>query len=145
MHLHLKYPLEPDSAPRHAAAVVEAALDISGAELDYSPSSIELVEEIIDSFRSDGATCDEMAESLAEFGCYVGEILVRHAGGTWRHGPATQHTVPLAVELPGPRRCHPVDWVFRRLEHGPDVSIRALYSAVTGEGTPGDGSAAADM
>ncbi|MEU6840428.1 hypothetical protein ABZ930_00970 [Streptomyces sp. NPDC046716] len=134
MHLHLKYPLEPDSAPRHAAAVVEAALDISGAELDYSPASIELVEDIVDSFRSDGATCDEMAESLAEFGCYVGEILVLHAGGTWREGTDTDSPVPLVVELPGRRRCHPVDWVFRRLEHGSDVSVRALYAtAVHGE------------
>ncbi|MYT69075.1 MULTISPECIES: hypothetical protein [unclassified Streptomyces] len=136
MHLHLKYPLEPGSAPRHAAAVVEAALDISGAELDYSAGSIDLVEDIVDSFRSDGATCDEMAESLAEFGCYVGEILVRHAGGAWRHAPAGHHPVPLVVELPGPRLCHPVDWVFQRLEHGPDVSISALYATAVHDGAP---------
>ncbi|MBO1329874.1 hypothetical protein [Streptomyces sp. VRA16 Mangrove soil] len=136
MQLHLKYLLEPDSASRLAADVVATASDISGADLDYSPGSIGLLEEIVDDFRSDGATGGEMAESLVAFGCYVGEILIRHVGGAWRHCPAETQTVPLAVELLDGRRCRPVDWVFDRLEHGSAVSIRSLYDAAD-RGTPG--------
>ncbi|MFE9611744.1 DUF3806 domain-containing protein [Streptomyces sp. NPDC006012] len=128
MQLHLNYPLEPDSAPRRAAAIVEAAADISYARLDYSPDSIGLVEDIVDGFRTDGATGQEMADSLVGFGCYVGEILTRHAGGAWRRVSDDEHAVPLVVELPDTRECHPIDWVFRRLEHGADVSIRDLYA-----------------
>ncbi|MGY0021483.1 hypothetical protein [Streptomyces sp. cg35] len=137
MQLHLKYPLEPGSAPRLAAAVVAAASDISGIELDYGPDSIALVEDIVDGFRSDGATSGEMAESLVAFGCYVGEILVRHASGTWRHAPAPHREFPLVVELPGAIECDPIDWVFRRLEHGSDLSVRALYAAAGRDGAPG--------
>lgn len=142
MQLQLKYPLEPDSAPRLAAAVVASAADISDAELDYSPGTIELVEEIVDGFRSDGATCGEMAESLVAFGCYIGEILIRRAGGVWRHAPATRQAIPLVVQLPDVRQCQPIDWVFRRLEHGPDVSISALYAAAA-QGNPTRSPAAA--
>lgn len=133
MQLHLNYPVEPDSAPLHAAAIVVTAADISDAELDYSPESIGLVEDIVDGFRSDGATGEEMADSLVAFGCYVGEILTRHAGGAWGRAHGSQHTVPLVVELPDTRECHPIDWVFRRLELGAGVSIRTLY-AEAGQG-----------
>ena len=129
MQLHLKHPLEPGSAPRHAADIVAAAADISGAELDYSPDSIDLVEDIVDGFRAVGATGEELAESLIAFGCYVGEVLTRNAGGAWRCAPASHRTVPLVVQLPGARECHPIDWVFNRLEYGADVSIRGLYAA----------------
>ncbi|MGP4011426.1 hypothetical protein [Streptomyces sp. 4N124] len=137
MQLHLNYPLEPDSAPLHAAAIVEVAADISDAELDYSPGSIGLVEDIVDGFRTEGATGQEMADSLVGFGCYVGEILTRRAGAVWRYTPDSQHTVPLAVELPDARECHPIDWVFRRLEHGAAVSICGLYAEVAPDTGPG--------
>ncbi|WP_151485168.1 DUF3806 domain-containing protein [Streptomyces albicerus] len=140
MQLHLNYHLEPDSAPLHAAAIVEVAADISDAELDYSPGSIGLVEDIVDGFRSDGATGQQMADSLVAFGCYVGEILTRHAGAVWRYTPDSQHTVPLVVELPDARECHPIDWVFRRLEHGADVSICGLYAEASLESGPAAGS-----
>ncbi|GGM16806.1 hypothetical protein GCM10010129_71250 [Streptomyces fumigatiscleroticus] len=130
MQTRLNSPLEPGSAPRHAAAIVAAAADISGAELDYSPESIDLVEDIVDGFRAEGVSGEDMAESLIAFGCYVGEILTRHVGGVWRYAPASHPTsVPLVVELPGARECRPIDWVFRRLECGADVSIRDLCAA----------------
>ncbi|WP_320779281.1 DUF3806 domain-containing protein [Streptomyces sp. CRN 30] len=124
MQLHLSAPPAPDSAPRFAAAIVAAAADISDAELDYGPAAIETVEEIVDGFRSDGATAQEMAESLVAFGCYVGETLIRQGGGSWRHEPDAPGAVPLVVEAPDGRLLDPIDWVFRRLEHGADVSIR---------------------
>jgi hypothetical protein len=134
MQVHLNPPLEPGNAPRHAAAIVATAADISGAELDYSPESIDLVEDIVDGFRAEGVTGEHMAESLIAFGCYVGEILTRHVGGAWRQAPMVSPTaVPLVVELPDARECQPIDWVFRRLEFGADVSIRDLY-AVAGAG-----------
>ncbi|MFG2356959.1 hypothetical protein [Streptomyces sp. NPDC048521] len=130
MQVHLNPPLEPANAARHAAAIVAAAADISGAELDYSPESIDLVEDIVDGFRAEGVTGEDMAESLVAFGCYVGEILTRHIGGAWRDAPAAHPTaVPIVVELPDARECHPIDWVFSRLEFGADVSIRDLYAA----------------
>ncbi|GGJ29438.1 hypothetical protein [Streptomyces brasiliensis] len=144
MQVHLNPLLEPGNAPRHAAAIVATAADISGTELDYSPESIGLVEDIIDGFRDEGVTGEEMAEALVAFGCYVGEILTRHVGGAWRPAQAAHPTTAsLVVELPDARECHPIDWVFRRLTSGTDISIRALYAtaaaqnSATDEGTHG--------
>jgi len=139
MQVHLNPPLEPGNAPRHAAAIVATAADISGAELDYSPESVVLVEDIVDGFRAEGVSDEDMAESLVAFGCYVGEILTRHAGGAWRRALAAQATTfPLVVELPDARECHPIDWVFRRLKFGTDVSIRDLCTAAGAEHGPSD-------
>ncbi|MFJ5035829.1 hypothetical protein ACIQB5_49470 [Streptomyces sp. NPDC088560] len=139
MQVHLTPPLEPSDASRHAAAIVAAAADISGAELDYSPGSIGLVEEIIDDFRAEGVTGEDMAESLVGFGCYVGEMLARHFDGAWRCAPdPLSRTVPLVVELPGARECDPIDWVFRRLSIGTDISIRDLYTEAGAGGRPHD-------
>ncbi|MER7930276.1 hypothetical protein ABTY96_45430 [Streptomyces sp. NPDC096057] len=142
MQVHLNPPLEPGNASRHAAAIVATAADISGAELDYSPESILLVEDIVDGFRAEGVTGEDMAESLIAFGCYVGEILTRHAGGAWRHALTAQVTdlpLPLVVELPDSRECHPIDWVFRRLRSGTDVSIRDLCLAAGMDHGPATG------
>ncbi|CAL9280431.1 hypothetical protein [Streptomyces sp. SudanB182_2057] len=130
MQVHPNPPLDPGNAPWHAAAIVAAAADISGARLDYSPESIALVQDIVDGFRAEGVTSEDMKESLVAFGCYVGEIMTRHLGGAWRPAPDTHPTnAPLIVELPDARQCHPIDWVFSRLRCGADVSIRELYAA----------------
>ncbi|MGW0858429.1 hypothetical protein [Streptomyces sp. NPDC002690] len=136
MQLHLNHPPEPHSAPRLAAAIVEAAADISEVELDYSPGSIDVVEDIIDGFRTDGVTGEEMAESLVSFGCYVGEILLRHAGGSWHAAAGASSVSPLAVRLPDGREHHPIDWVFQRLERGAGTSVRDLYVRAVAGGTP---------
>lgn len=130
MQVHLTPPLEPGNAPQLAAAIVAAAADISDAELDYSPQSIEVVEDIVDGFRAEGVSREEMAESLVGFGCYLGEIVTRHIGGAWRYTPAAAYV----VVLPDARECYPVDWVFSRLESGAAVSIRDLYAAAAAGG-----------
>lgn len=136
---HLNPPLEPAHAPRYAAAIVATAADISGAELDYSPESIGVVEGVVDDFRAEGVTDEDMAESLIGFGCYVGEILIRHAGGTWQLvPPAHPATAHLVVALPRARECDPIDWVFRRFELGAGVSIRDLYAAAGAADRPAD-------
>ncbi|WP_344443212.1 hypothetical protein, partial [Streptomyces kunmingensis] len=95
------------------------------------------MEGIVDGFRTDGATGVEMAESLVAFGCYVGEILTRYAGGAWQHTPGAARGVPLTVRLPGARECDPIEWVFRRLEAGAAVSIRQLYTEALPSGPSG--------
>ncbi len=117
MQTHHIPPPEPGDVPRLAAAIVEAAADISGAALDYSPGSLAAVEEIIDGFRAEGVNGGEMAESLIAFGCYVGEVLTRHFGGVWKPAPADGGAgAPPVVDLPDGREYDPIAWVFRCLE-----------------------------
>ncbi|MFJ3672557.1 hypothetical protein ACIPSE_39475 [Streptomyces sp. NPDC090106] len=135
MQVHLNPPLDPGSPPELAAAIVAAAADISDATLDYSPESIDVVEDIVDGFRAEGVSDEEMGESLVGFGCYLGEIVIRHIGGTWRPAPATHPTTaPFVVVLPDARECHPIDWVFSRLKSGAAVDIRVLYATAAADG-----------
>lgn len=130
MRLRLKYALEPANAGRFAADIALAAANVSGVELDYTPDSLRHVDEIIEGMRSDGATSDQVGETLFGFGCYVGEVLNRNAGGVWRL--ATQQEVdffgfPMVIELPTGRVCNPIGKAFKRLEQGPADSLPYFY------------------
>ncbi|GAA3478238.1 hypothetical protein GCM10018966_027680 [Streptomyces yanii] len=63
--------------------------------------------------------------------------------GAGRRAPASHRTIPLVVELPGARECHPIDRVFGRREHGSDVSVRHLYMAADRAGGAGSSPAGA--
>ena len=47
-------PPTAENAHLHADFIVKAAKEISGADLDYSPESLEQVDEIIEGFRQEG-------------------------------------------------------------------------------------------
>jgi hypothetical protein len=109
--LNLQYPPTPENAPALAAIVVKAARDISNVDLDYSAESLSHVDEIIEGFRQQGLTLEQIAETIFSFGCYVGEVFVRNAGATWRDTSGTPmesfSSSPLVIELPN-RRCRTV-------------------------------------
>lgn len=131
MQLRLKYEPTPENASRFAADVVASAAKVSGVKLDFTPDSLDLVDGIFDDFRSDGATRKQIAETLFGFGCYLGEVLTRHAGGHWRAVGEAELAVggwPLVVELGAGRLCNPIGKAFKRLENGPEDSLRYFYT-----------------
>jgi hypothetical protein len=134
--MKLKYEPRPENAPRFAADVVEAARMVNSVELDYSVASIEQVDAIIEGMRQEGHTPETMAESLYSFGCYLGEVLVRQAGGQWREAtkaelPTLAGLLPL-VQLATGGACNPIGKVFKRLQNGPAENLVAFYQACTG-------------
>lgn len=138
MLLRLKYPPEPANAARFAADIALSAAQVSGVELDYTPHSLSLVDEIIEGFRSDGVTSDQVAETLFGFGCYAGEVLIRHADGIWRHATRREADLfgfPMGVELPTRRVCNPIGKAFKRLEDGPADSIQHFYHVFANQET----------
>jgi hypothetical protein len=131
VQLRLKYEPTPENAGRFAADVVASAASVSGVKLDFTPESLDLVDGIFDDFRADGVTGKQIAETLFGFGCYVGEVLTRHAGGHWRAVGEAELTVggwPLVVELGTGRWCNPIGKAFKRLENGPEDSLRYFYT-----------------
>src|SRR6516225_5997167 len=88
--LNLKREVTPENAPAFAQDVVASAARITGDELDYSVASLEAVDRIIERIRAKGGTIDNYAETMFCFGCYVGEVFVRHAGGRWIATPEDQ-------------------------------------------------------
>jgi hypothetical protein len=131
MQLQLKYAATPANAPRFAGDVTISASRVSGLNLDYTPDSLTLVDTIFDGFRADSVTSDQIAETLFSFGCYVGEVLTRHAGGRWRETAEDEQSVvgwPMVVDLGSQRWCNPIGKAFKRLENGQENSLRHFYT-----------------
>lgn len=133
----LKYDITAENAPLFAADIVASTKQISGKTLDYSVKSLKIVDKIVGGFHSEGVTVQAIAETVFGFGCYVGEVLVRHAAGTWR--AATQeemdtiYGVPLIVVLSGGVTANPIGKVIKRLENGDIDNIHYFYRMITRE------------
>lgn len=126
--LHLPFPPTPDNAPRLAAMAVEAAMEVDGIALDYSPDSLPKVEKILRRLHGEGVD-----EALLAFGCYVGEVFVRAGAGRWR---ATAETpmrelaeVPLLVQLGRGDYCNPLGRVRKCYDGDPAGGLAEFWEA----------------
>jgi hypothetical protein len=139
--LRLKYEPVPENAPAFAADIAESARKIDGSNLDYAPASLALVDDIIEGFRGEGMASSQVGETLFGFGCYVGEVFVRNAGGQWRRTEETPmrdfagHA--FVIQLPSGTYCNPLAKVFKRLDNGPEDSLAYFYQVFTSP-TPSD-------
>jgi hypothetical protein len=132
MLLNLKYTVCPETAPRFAADIVELAQQVSGVHLDYSVASLERVEAILHSFATGGVEIEQIKATLFGFGCYVGEVFVRHAGATWKELPPDDKSLPLlgwplVVALPDGSISNPIGKVFKRMEYGEGENLPYFY------------------
>lgn len=131
MQLRLRYPPTPEYAAQHADLCVQSARDVSGVVLDYSVESLELLDDIIEGFREDGVTANQVAETLFTFGCYVGEVFVRNCNGEWRNAEDTSFSqfagFPIVVQLGPTNFVNPIGKVFKRLENGKEDYLPSLY------------------
>ena len=84
MRLRLQYPPAPKHAVQLAELAVAAAKNVDKIELDYSPQSLTAVDRILESFHREGLKESQVGETVFSFGCYVGEVLVRHNRGVWK-------------------------------------------------------------
>jgi hypothetical protein len=133
MQLKLRFPATPDNALDFAELAVDAARQEFDAELDYSPGSLEAVDEQIESLREEGQTGEEAAELLFVLGCYVGEVLARALRGRWvatAQSPLRDVSPwPMVVVLPGGSAWDPIGKVYKRLELGDSEYLPAYFAA----------------
>jgi hypothetical protein len=139
--MRLKYPPEPANVPLFAEGIVGIAREGGDTTLDHSLASLAAVEAMIDRFRADGDTFRFLAETVFGFGCYVGEVVRREAGGDWvpvREAPGGATDFPLALRLgPAGPFVDPINRVALRLERGASVSLLD-WAREVGPGGPVD-------
>ena len=133
----------PGNAAEIAAMAVPVVEQNYGVRLDYSPASLKELDTIVDDLRRD-QRFEALQTLLFSMGCYVGEVLVRHAGGRWRTtqelGMGQVASSPIVVEMPDGRGCNPVGRMYRRFQKGRDDSLAAFFQAMAGappDGKPG--------
>ena len=89
------------------------------------------MDEIIEGFRKEGKTSEQVYQTLFHFGCYVGEVLIRNVGGIWIESEKTQMKgvagSPLVVELINKSIVNPIGKVYKRMDHGDVDSIPYFY------------------
>jgi len=133
LKLDLRYPASPDNALDHAQLAVEAAWEESELVLDYSPGSLEGVDEQIEGLREEGFTSEDVAEALFVMGCYVGEVIRRTCGGRWVATPrsplADVSPWPMVVVLPGGSAWDAIGKAYKRLELGDSEYLPAFFAA----------------
>ncbi len=133
MRIHLRYPASPENARDHAELAVRAARDDFDTVLDYSPESLESLDAEIDSLRAGGIDGEEAAEMLFVFGCYLGEVMVRHLGGAWvptaRSGLRGVSPWPMVVVLPDGSSWDAIGKAYKRLELGDSEYLPAFYQS----------------
>lgn len=125
----------PANAPLFADDIVDVARRVSGVDLDYSIASLDHVDALIAGFRSQGVTEERFAETLFGFGCYVGEVMVRCAEGSWTTSVGTAleayASFPLLVSLPPDNLSNPIGKVFKAFRSGESDSVAEFYRVMT--------------
>jgi hypothetical protein len=118
-----------------AAMAVPFAEQNYGVTLDYGVASLAQLDRIIEDLRRD-QRFEVLQPVLFSMGCYVGEVLVRHAGGRWRRaedvGLGVAAISPIAIEMPDGRGCNPVGRVYRRFQKGREDSLASFFQSVAG-------------
>jgi hypothetical protein len=131
--LALRFPASAANAAAHAQLAVQVAREEFDLDLDFSPRSLEDVDAQIESLRDEGLTGEDAAEALFVFGCYVGEVMVRHLGGHWV--PTTRSPLrdvspwPMVVLLPTGAAWDPIGKAYKRLELGDSEYLPGFFAA----------------
>jgi hypothetical protein len=92
-------------------------------------------------FHADKLHPDQIGSTVFSFGCYLGEVFIRHHGGVWKM-PAETALPPelkdqnniMVVELPDGRVWNPIGKTFKLLENGTVDSVANFYRAANGGG-----------
>lgn len=133
MKLRLRFPASPDNAADHARLAVEVAREQHDDALDYSPGSLEDLDQEIESLREEGLGGEDVAEVLFVFGCYLGEVMVRELGGRWAATPLSSlrsiSPWPMVVVLEDGSAWDPIGKAYKRLELGDSEYLPAYFAA----------------
>lgn len=138
MKIALRYPASPENAALHARIAAELARDEYDTELDLTPGSLEPLDGIIDALREEGKDGEQAAEALFVFGCYLGEVMVRHLGGAWLATPRSPlrsvSPWPMVVALGDGSAWDAIGKAYRRLELGDSEYLPAFFELAAGRG-----------
>jgi Family of unknown function (DUF6278) len=116
-----------------ASEAVEDARKNNGIELDYTPASIQRVEEILsqvhDQYAKDPKSVSVTGLGSA-YGAYIGEVIRRtEPGAKWeRDDPAMgEKTYPI---IWGGGSSFPLAWCIKRIENGPEDNVWVKYKVL---------------
>lgn len=131
MELTLRFPAKPEFARRFAEELMVTALEVSKVMLDFTPGSLADVDLIIQGFIDEGLAVEDIGETLFSFGCYVGEVFVRHHGAHWVQTKKSllkgETDFPIVVAIGNAHVLNPIGAVFQRFQSNGARSLPSFY------------------
>ena len=115
---------------REAGEFCLVALERFGLELNYSPETLAELDSLIDTEFGTGSA-DDNAALIVQMGSYVGEVVLRAFGGSWRADEELFHSPAIIIEGRLQARTFPLSRVWQRFEYGDEKSLVAYYDELT--------------
>jgi hypothetical protein len=141
MNLHLRYPPTPENAAKHAQVAVDAVWNVDRLKLDFSPQSLAAADRIVGGFHAEGKKSDAIQTLVFCFGCYFGEVFVRHHAAVWKMPADTDLSDELkagnnmmVIVTPNGSIWNPIGKAFKLLENGEGESLAYMYHVATVRG-----------
>jgi hypothetical protein len=107
-----------------------------GVVLDYSPQSVERVEEILDKIHQQHTkkpiADKDIARRAYRFGIYIGEVIRKHHAGTWKI-VTPENFDPMKYEITHKNKAgkaqgsFPVNWCGKRIYNGEEDNVWHKY------------------
>jgi hypothetical protein len=119
--------------PDLAAEIVAMVNEEANIRLDYSPSSLTLVDRLIDGMARDRLTPRAVEKLLLGLGAYTGEVAVRRTRGCWIEFDTEQRGIfgqPFGIQTPDGRLWNPLGKVVERYEAGVRTSLTHFYRTI---------------
>jgi len=142
--LRLTFPPTAANGPAFAQLFHDTVLDVDGVDLDYSVASLDWVDGFLQHHHDEGRTVADFAETVFAAGCYVGEVMCRHAGGRWVDrdsagipGATGVFGMPILVALPGDSTANPLAKAYKRFSGAPEDNLPYFYRVFTARTAPG--------
>jgi hypothetical protein len=123
----------------YTAGFVNEMSERSRLPLDYTVTSLRLVDLVIDGLRRDRPGRAGVDRFLRGLGAYTGEVMVRRAGARWvdlDDGQREMFGQPVGVRMPDGRVWNPLGKVVKRFEDGPGESVERFYLLLHGRRPP---------
>lgn len=122
--------LTAESAAGLAAVAVQVAALVHQVELDYSPASLDKLDALVLAFKASGTPRESLRKTLLVFGCYFGEVLVRHQGFSWDSATATERGLSgtaFGLRAPNGGFWNPIGKLHKLAANGAEDSTAAMY------------------
>ncbi|OZI42432.1 hypothetical protein CEK29_11760 [Bordetella genomosp. 5] len=140
MELKLPYPPTPEHAPDLAGVVVNVVRNIEGVTLDFTPASLRVIDGLIQDFHASGNSAAAVRNTVFLFGCYAGEVIVRHLHARWAHASTSplgkgeaSGGVPLVLQMPGGTWISPIAKAYSQLANGAEDNLSFFYHVLAAE------------
>lgn len=96
-------------------------------ELDFSPGSIERLEEMLGRIHEDhlkkALTEKELSLQSIRWGAYIGEVMKRVRPGKWQRDSEKIGRGAMPVSFDSANEAFPCSWVYKRIADGPDDNV----------------------